>query len=345
MAQSQSAWIGSWGGGALALLAAFALNCGSAHAQGGPLGCDPGEKKIRFSHVTTPATPKGEAATKLAKTINEEFDGRLCMEVYPNSELFNDNEVMEAMRRGEVEMAAPDIAKIDTIAPGFQIFSLPFLFRDTTALQWFQNSGAGARLKRSVSEAGLVGLAFWNNGMRQMSANRPLIKPGDAKGLVFRVSGSEAQQAAYRSLGATAKKLAFSKVYDALATGEVQGQENTWSNILTKKFYEVQDGITESNHNVLLYLLVTSERFWQSIPTADRRRLNAIIAQISAEQNRAVEEQARISRLDLENLGVEIRKLSKENRAAWVEIMRPVWDRFRDSIGDSLIEAAVYANR
>lgn len=333
----------------VALAATFlsvALSAGGALAQSGQQGCDEGERRIRFSHVTSPTgSPKGEAATRLAQLVNERLDGRVCMEVYPNSELFNDNQVMEALLKGEVELAAPATSKIDGLVPEFQIFSLPFIFQDTTALQWFQNSGAGVRLRRTTEKAGYVGLAYWNNGMRQMSATRPLLKPSDAKGLVFRVSGSEAQQATYTAVGATAKKISFKKVYAALENGEVQGQENSWANILTKKFYEVQDGVTESNHNVSLYLLVTSKRFWDSLDRADRPKLKAIIAQVSAEQNRAVEEHARLSRLELENLGVEIRKLSREDRAAWVEQMRPVWDKFRDVIGDQLLEAAVSANR
>lgn len=318
----------------------------AAPSAGGTQGCDPGETLMRFSHVTSPTgSPKGVAADRLAQLINERLNGSLCMEVYPDSTLFNDNEVMDALLRGDVELAAPAISKIDTIAAPFLIFSLPFIFRDTDALQWFQNSGPGVRMRRELNDAGFVGLSYWNNGMRQMSATRPLMTPSDAAGLTFRVSGSDAQVQTYRALGADAVKMSFSKVYDALANGDVEGQENTWPNIKTKRFFEQQDGITETNHSVSLYVLVTSEQFWRSVPVELRGELNSIIAEVSAGQNLAVQDRVRESRDALRDAGVEIRRLNTEERQAWIEALRPVWNEFEDLIGSDYMNAAVSANR
>lgn len=190
--------------------------------------CDPGELKIKFSHVTnTDKHPKGIAATLLAKRVNAEMNGIACMEVFGNSTLYNDNKVLEAMLSGNVQLAAPSLSKFEKFTKKFRIFDLPFMFKDIATVDKFQNSAGGQALKNSMRKKGLVGLEFWHNGMKQMSANIPLISPKDAKGLKFRVQPSDVLAAQFKQLGANPQKMAFSEVYGALQTKVVDGQENT----------------------------------------------------------------------------------------------------------------------
>ena len=242
---------------AIALMATIPLMGGTAGA----------EILIKFSHVTAAkGHPKGEAATLFAERVNTSMAGKVKVEVYPNSQLFNDNKVLEAMLLGDVQMAAPSLSKFEKYTKKFRIYDLPFLFKDIKAVDAFQNSQHGQILLESMNDKGLLGLAYWHNGMKQISANKPLMNPADASGLKFRIMTSDVLEAQFRALGANPQKMAFSEVYGALQTGVVDGQENTWSNIFTKKFFEVQDGITESNHGVLNYLVVTSTEFWQGLP-------------------------------------------------------------------------------
>jgi C4-dicarboxylate-binding protein DctP len=248
--------------------------------------CDDGEIVIKFSHVTnTDRHPKGIAATLLAERVNTEMDGKACMEVFPNSTLYNDDQVLEAMLQGDVQLAAPSLSKFEAFTKQFRIFDLPFMFKNINAVDEFQASETGQAMKESMTRRGLLGLAFWHNGVTQISANKPLLSPADAAGLKFRVQPSEVLKANMEALGASPQPMAFSEVYGALQTGVVDGQENTWSNIYGQKFFEVQDGITETNHGVIDYLVVTNVDWWESLDADVRDQLATILSEVTEARN------------------------------------------------------------
>ena len=328
--------------GAVAGLAtAFTLAAAPAFA-----ACDNGEIVIKFSHVTnTDKHPKGIAATLLAKRVNEEMNGKACMEVFPNSSLYDDNKVLEAMLNGDVQIAAPSLSKFETFTKKFRLFDLPFVFENIDAVDRYQTSADGQKLLKSMERKGLLGLAFWHNGMKQLSASKPLVEPGDAKGLKFRVQPSEVLVAQFEALGANPQKMAFSEVYGALQTKVVDGQENTWSNIYGRKFFEVQDGVTETNHGIIDYLVVTSTEWWESLPADVRDQLSKIMAEVTEARNSestAVNENAKKLVIDA---GGTVRQLTPAQRKAWIEAMKPVWEKFQDEIGIDTIEAAVSYNQ
>ena len=224
--------------------------------------CDDGETVIKFAHVTNADKhPKGIAASLFAERVNAEMDGKLCVEVFPNSTLYDDDKVLEAMLAGDVQLAAPSLSKFETFTKKYRLFDLPFVFDDINAVDRYQNSEDGQALLDAMQRKGLQGLEFWHSGMKQLSANKPLLMPEDAKGLKFRIQPSDVLQAQFEALGANPQKMAFSEVYGALQTGVVDGQENTWSNTYGQKFFEVQDGVTETNHGVLDYMVVASTDF------------------------------------------------------------------------------------
>ena len=199
--------------------------------------CDDGEIVIKFSHVTnTDKHPKGIAASLLSERVNKEMNGKACMEVFPNSTLYNDKKVLEAMLQGDVQLAAPSLSKFEKFTKKFRIFDLPFVFKDVDAVDKFQNSDSGQKLKDSMKRKGLQGLAFWHNGMKHMSANRPLIKPEDAKGLKFRVQASDVLVAQFAQLGANPQKMSFKEVYGGLQTKVIDGQEHLVEHLWQKVF-------------------------------------------------------------------------------------------------------------
>jgi len=327
------------------LMTATAVLALTATAQTAAAACDDGEMVIKFSHVTnTDRHPKGIAASLLQERVNEEMNGTACMEVFPNSTLYNDDQVLEAMLQGDVQLAAPSLSKFEQFTKVFRIFDLPFMFRDIDAVDAFQTSDAGQAMKESMTRRGLLGLQFWHNGVTQISANKPLISPEDAQGLKFRVQPSEVLKANMEALGASPQPMAFSEVYGALQTGVVDGQENTWSNIYGQKFFEVQDGITETNHGVIDYLLVTSTDWWDSLDPAVRDQLATIIEEVTLARNAesfAVNEEAKQAIIDA---GGVVRELTPEQRQAWVDAMKPVWDQFVDDVGQENIDAAQAIN-
>ncbi|MEM1046728.1 MAG: TRAP transporter substrate-binding protein [Pseudomonadota bacterium] len=307
--------------------------------------CDPGETVIKFSHVTnTDKHPKGIAATLLETRVNEEMNGKACMQVFPNSTLYDDNKVLEALLQGDVQLAAPSLSKFETFTKKFRLFDLPFVFEDIAAVDRFQNSEDGKKLLGAMKRKGLMGLAYWHNGMKQMSANRPLLEPGDAKGLKFRVQASDVLVAQFEALGASPQKMSFKEVYGGLQQGVIDGQENTWSNIYGKKFFEVQDGITETNHGIIDYMVVTSTEWLDGLPEDVRSQFLTILGEVTETRNAestAVNE--RNKQLVVE-AGTEVRSLTPEQRQKWVEAMKPVWAKFEKDIGADNIEAALSYN-
>ena len=328
------------------IAASCALLIGSMSSGIAMANCDSGEIVIKFSHVTnTDKHPKGIAASLLEKRVNEEMNGKACMQVFPNSTLYDDKKVLEAMLNGDVHMAAPSLSKFEKFTKKYRIFDLPFVFEDVDAVDRFQNSADGEKLKNAMRRRGLKGLEFWHNGMKQMSANKPLITPGDAKGLKFRVQASDVLVAQFEQLGASPQKMSFKEVYGGLQTKVIDGQENTWSNIYGKKFFEVQDGVTETNHGIIDYLVVTSDEWWEELPADVRDQLAKILQEVTALRNG---ESTNVNNANKENIieaGGTVRTLTAAQRQEWVNAMKPVWKKFEKDIGQDLMDAALKSNK
>ncbi len=307
--------------------------------------CDSGELVIKFSHVTNADKhPKGIAATLLSERVNSEMDGTACMEVFPNSTLYTDEKALEALLVGDIQLAAPSLSLFEPFTKKYRIFDLPFMFRDIEAVDAFQSSETGQALKDSMSRRGLQGLEFWHNGMKQMSANKPLILPTDAKDLKFRVQPSDVLVAQMQAIGGSPQKMAFAEVYGALQQGVVDGQENTWSNIFGRKFFEVQDGVTETNHGIIDYLVVASSDWLDSLDPGTREQFLTILNEVTETRNSEstrVNEEAKQAVIDA---GGTVRTLTDEQRAAWVSAMKPVWEQFKEDVGEDNIAAAQAIN-
>ena len=307
--------------------------------------CQDGEIVIKFSHVTnTDKHPKGIAATEFAKRVNSEMDGKVCLEVYPNSTLYGDGKVLEAMLMGDVQMAAPSLSKFEKYTKQFRLFDLPFMFKNMDAVDDFQSSATGQGMKESMVRRGLLGLEFWHNGLKQLSATKPLLEPSDAEGLKFRVQASDVLVAQFKAVGAVPQKMSFSEVYQGLQSGTIQGQENTYSNIYGKKFFEVQDSVTESNHGIIDYLVVTSAEFWEGLPSDVRNQLETILREVTVSRNAKAFGVNEENKQAIIAAGKTIHQLTDTQRAAWKAAMLPVWGQFKDDVGQENIDAAQAIN-
>lgn len=315
-----------------ATLVAASMTCGAAFAE--PI-------TIKFSHIVkAEGHPKGEAVEYFKKLVDERLAGKVTVEVYPSGSLYDDDKVLEAMQLGDVQMAAPSIAKFERFTMAFQVFDLPFLFKDTAHVERFQATDEAKAMLAEMEKSGFVGLDYWSLGMKELSANKPIQVPDDVKGLKFRVQPSEIIQDQMSALGVSSQVLSYAEAYNALQTGVVDGVEFPWANMWSAKFYEVQDGMTETNHGAMGYVLVTSKEWWDGLPEDIRTELRGIIDETTARERALTAEMNESARQKLVAAGTEIRTLSPEQRQLWIDAMAPVWAKYTDKIGQNVIDAA-----
>ncbi len=303
------------------------------------------EYVIKFSHVVSPQTPKGKAAELFAKLVNERLAGKVRVEVFPNSQLYNDNKVMEAMRLASGEtgiMAAPSLSKFVKFSRTLQAFDLPFLFDDINDVHTLSDSPLMGQMTAPLERKGLKALAVWDNGMKVFSTrgDEPLrVTPADFKGKKFRIQSSNVHETMIDALGGTPQKLPFKEVYTALGQGVVDGQENAWSNVYSKKFHEVQDWISVSNHSYLGYLVVVSAEFWKNLPADIRDELTAIMEEATLASRRFAQEADTGDRARVEKAGyAKVIDLTPEERAKWKQATAGVEKKFQRQIGKKLLD-------
>jgi C4-dicarboxylate-binding protein DctP len=318
---------------AAAAALAFAASLSAAHAQA-PI-------VLKFSHVVAPDTPKGKAAEKFKELGEKYTNGKVKIEVYHNSTLYKDKEELEAMQLGAVQMLAPSNSKFGPIGiKEFEVFDLPFLIPSLDALRKVTEGPIGQKMLKLLEPKGMVGLAYWDNGFKQMSANKPLRKPEDYKGLKFRIQSSKVLEAQFRALGAIPQVMAFSEVYQALQTGVVDGQENTPSNMYTQKMDEVQKYTTLTNHGYIGYVVVVNKKFWDGLPNDVRGQLTKALKEateygnhISAKENaEALEEMKKKGK-------TQFLTLTADEMNAMKKAMEPIYADMGKRVGkDSIAE-------
>ena len=295
---------------------------------------------IKFSHVVADNTPKGQAALKFKERAEALLPGKVRVEVYPNSQLFGDAKEMEALALGDVQMIAPSLSKFDRFTKKLQVFDLPFLFDDMEAADKFQASDAGQGLLTSFKNKGLIGLAYWHNGLKQLSANKALVEPTDARGLKFRVQNSDVLVAQFQAVGAVPQKMAFAEVYQALQVGTVDGQENTWSNCYSQKYQEVQSDFTVSNHGLIDYAVVVNAEWWDGLAPDIKKGLKQALDEATKVNNDIADQLNADALAKIKASGVKVHELTKQQRADWKKAMEPVWNKFKPEIGADIIDAA-----
>lgn len=278
---------------------------------------------IKFSHVVAVNTPKGQAADHFKKLAEERTKGAVKVEVYPNSQLYKDKEEMEALQMGSVQMLAPSLAKFGPLGlKEFEVFDLPFIFDDYAELHKVTQGPVGAKLLKKLESKGLMGLAYWDNGFKVMSANKPLHKPEDMKGQKMRIQSSKVLDAQMRSVGAIPQVMAFSEVYQALQTGVVDGTENPPSNLYTQKMHEVQKYVTISNHGYLGYAVLVNKKFWMGLPANIRAALESSMKDATVFANSVAKKDNDDAMAAVKKSGkTQIIALTTQERAAWKKAM------------------------
>jgi len=300
---------------------------------------------IKFSHVVAPDTPKGKGAQRFKELAEQRTGGKVKVEVYPNSQLYKDKEELEALQLGSVQMLAPSLAKFGPLgAKEFEVFDLPFIFKDEAAFRAVTNGPVGADLFKKLEPKGIKGLAYWDNGFHIMSANKPLHKVADFKGMKMRIQSSKVLDAQMRALGAIPQVMAFSELYQALQSGVVDGTEGVPSNFYTQRVYEVQKHITLSNHGHLAYAVIVNKKFWEGLPADIRSQLEGAIKDATTYANAiaATENAAALDKIKASGKTV-IYTPTADELNEWKKAMIPVHKEMESRVGKATIEATYKA--
>jgi C4-dicarboxylate-binding protein DctP len=304
---------------------------------------------LKFSHVVSANTPKGKAADFFEKRLEELSGGKIDVQVYPSSQLYNDNAVLKAIRLNSVQMAAPSFSKFGKIVPNLALFDLPFIFKDIDHLHRVQDGEVGQALKDKVAAKGIIALNFWDNGFKQLTSNeKPLLMPEDAKGQKFRIMSSKVLEAQFHAVGANPQMMPFSEVYSGLQQGVIDAAENPISNIYTKKFHEVQKYLSISDHGYLGYLVVLSKKFWNSLPADLQANVTQAMNE-ATEKEREYAKELNDSQLELikeyakKTGNLEIYTLTAEQKEAWRKAVSKIYPEFYSDkkIGKDLIEKTI----
>ncbi len=296
---------------------------------------------IKFSHVVATDTPKGKGAERFKQLAEERTNGKVKVEIYPNSVLYKDKEELEALQLGAVQMLAPSVSKFGPLgAKEFEAFDLPFIFPDKAVLARVTEGPIGASLFRKLEDKGIKGLAYWDNGFKDMTANKPLRNPADFKGLKMRIQSSKVLESEIRTLGALPQVLAFSEVYQALQTGVVDGTENTPSNIYSQKTHEVQKYLTVSNHGYIGYAVIVNKKFWEGLPPDIRTSLEGAMKDATRYANAISQQENDDALAKIKASGrTEIIQLTEAQKAEWRKALQPVYAEMAPRVGKDLIEA------
>ena len=295
---------------------------------------------IKFSHVVANDTPKGKGADFFKQKAEELTKGKVKVEVYPNSTLYKDKEEMEALQLGAVQMLAPSLAKFGPLGvKEFEVFDLPYIFDGYDDLHKVTNGPIGKSLLNKLEGKGIMGLAYWDNGLKVMSANKPLRNPDDFKGLKMRIQSSNVLDAQMRAVGALPQKMAFSEVYQALQTGVVDGTENPPSNLYTQKMHEVQKYVTLSDHGYLGYAVIVNKKFWEGLPADIRKSLDDAMEQATRYANQIAKVENDHAIAEVKKSGKsELISLTPEQKKAWKKAMVKVHDQMAGRVGKELIQ-------
>jgi C4-dicarboxylate-binding protein DctP len=296
---------------------------------------------IKFSHVVTPDTPKGKAAEQFKKLAEERTKGKVKVEIYPNSQLYKDKEELEMLQLGSVQMLAPSLAKFGPLGEReFEAFDLPYIFENYDELHKVTEGPIGTGLLKKLEAKGIVGLAYWDNGFKVMTANKPLRKPEDVKGLKLRIQSSKVLDAQMRALGGIPQVMAFSEVYQALQTGVVDGTENTDSNVYTQKMHEVQKYLTVTDHGYIGYVVVVNKKFWDGLPPDIRTTLEGAMKDATSYGNHIARQENDAALEAIRKSGkTQIITLTPQEKLAWKKVLIPVHAQMADKIGKDLIQS------
>jgi C4-dicarboxylate-binding protein DctP len=295
---------------------------------------------IKFSHVVAENTPKGLAAQEFARLVHEKTKGRVEVEVYPNSVLYSETDEIEALQQGNVQMIAPSFPNMSEILPSWMVLDLPYAFLTHEAAREAFEGRIGTLLFHQLEQVNMVGLAYWSSGFKQLTSNKgPILHPADLKGQHFRTMRSRLLDAEFQWFGAKTTQMPFNLVYRGLESGAVDGQENSVSNIYSKKLFRVQKYMTVTNHGYLGYAVLMNLSFWKKLSPDIQEQIQQAMKETTAwaHTNALMMNDKQLEKMKQESQ-IRIDTLTAQQQEEWVRAWEPIYSQYESVIGKEPVD-------
>jgi tripartite ATP-independent transporter DctP family solute receptor len=294
---------------------------------------------IKFASANQKGHPQVEGMEKFADLLKESSDGKITIRLFPGGVLGGDVQTLSAVQGGTVEMSVMNAGLLAGLAKDYVIVDLPYLFDSPQQADAVMDGPVGEKLLSELPEKGLVGLAFWELGFRNLTNNqRPINKVEDIAGLKIRVLQSPIFIDVFSALGANPVPMPYTELYTALETGAVDGQENPLSNILSSKFFEVQDHLTLTQHVYNPQIVVISKKFWDQLNADEQKLIEDAAKQARDYQREVSRKQAEQALAEVKNEGMQVTELPPEEIAKLREMMQPVIEKHSKEVDPALME-------
>lgn len=300
---------------------------------------DGDEYEIKFGLGLAEDSPQALSVYYFGEILEQRSDGRIEVNVFPNSQIGDDLQMMNALQSGTLEMTYPSSSPATSIVPALQLFDLPFLFPTPEDADAVLDGEIGQEMLDAFDGSGITALVFAENGYRQLTNSQHTVEsPEDVAGLAVRVMENPIQVTIWEALGANPTAMAFGEVFSALEQGVVDGQENPWSTIYTSRFDEVQDYGSETRHVYTPFVMTIGEEFFEGLSEDDQTLIREAAVQSRDYQRQISREYDTFAKEELASRGMEVTELSDEQVAVFQEAVQPVYEQWRDEIGGDLID-------
>ena len=298
---------------------------------------------IKFSHVERLNSPKGLAANHFKELVEIATKGRVRVDVYANSILYKDNEELEALQLNAVQMIAPSLSKFSALGVReFELFDLPYLFPNLEVAHKITQGQIGRDLLAKLSDKGMIGLAIWDNGFKNIAANKAVHLPSDMNDLRMRIPSSKVLDAQMRALGAKPWSMSYLSMLEKLRTNFIDGTELTTSSFYAQPNNGNQNYFTLTNHGYAGFAIIANKNFWEELPNDIRNQLTNAMIETTKYANNLALKQNELDLIAIQKAGkTSVIELSDAEKEQWHKTFNSIKQQMEGRIGRELLNATL----
>lgn len=302
--------------------------------------------EIKVGHGNPESNAIHEGWLKFKEIVEEKSGGNIEVKIYPNGQLGGDRELIEALQMGNVTMSSPSSAPLASFDKSFFVLDIPFLFKDREQVYSTLDGKAGKELLGSLESYNIKGLAFMENGFRNLTNSKIGVRtPEDLDGLKIRTMENEIHLAAWTLLGANPTPMAFGELFTALQQKTVDGQENPFELIYSVKFHEVQDYISKTQHIYSPYVIIINKDFYEGLSDANKKIIDEAVVEATNYQREIAKQKDLESEEAIKAAGVEVLDLTNEEKGMFKDKLVPLFDQVKEKAGAEIVDLFIDATK